>query len=398
MTNEGTPQTNSTPIITVGLELGKRKWVACIGDGRKQVVKEVKKPTTEALLKVVRPLAEKLAATPSPRIVILQEAGRQGFSVHRPLVEIEGVESIVADSSSIEVARKRRRNKTDKLDAKALDRLLRRYVGGETQALKVCQVPSDEQDDLRRCQRNMKRLKKERSGHSNRIFGLLARHGIELEKVPDDIGAFLDAAVDTCGRPIRPYARLEIRQNHERYLLAHKHVLEEERVRFELVPRRPKKGRLTKPKKEANVRPLTETEKRNVDLIQRLMSLNGVGAETAWTLVTEVFGWRTFRNRREVAAMAGLAPTIFSSSTIERPGGISKSGNAHIRWLMIEVAWCWLRFQPESLLSRWYQSRFAGGTSRQRRTGIVAVARRLLVDLWRYVDQGVIPVGAVTGS
>ena len=133
-----------------------------------------------------------------------------------------------------------------------------------------------------------------------------------------------------------------------------------------------------------------------MEQVRQLHGLCGIGINSAWLYVMEFFGWREFRNRREVGALAGLTPTPHQSGDLDQERGIDKAGNRHIRSIAIEIAWCWLRFQPESALSRWYEERFAHGSSRMRRIGIVAVARKLLIELWRYLETGALPEGAVT--
>ena len=131
-----------------------------------------------------------------------------------------------------------------------------------------------------------------------------------------------------------------------------------------------------------------------IEQVRRLLQLKGIGMNSAWVYVMEFFAWRAFRNRRELGSLAGLAPTPYASGESSRERGISKAGNRPVRALAIEIAWCWLRYQPDSQLSRWYQRRFAKGGSRVRRIGIVALARKLLIALWRYVEEDILPEGA----
>jgi transposase len=307
------------------------------------------------------------------RVVSCYEAGRDGFWLHRYLQSC-GIENVVVDSASIEVDRRKRRMKTGRLDAGRLVRMLMRYHGGERKLWSVVRVPSFEDEDGRHLHRELEGLKKERTRHRNRIRGILIQQGLRVNnpskrKFVEQLDSMLtwdgrDLPPDMKGRLVREYRRLR---------------LVEEQIKD-----------LDKEKKQR----LKEPNTVKLQQVVQLRSLYGIGTVSSWAFVMEFFGWREFRNRREVAALAGLAPTPYDSGGTVREQGISKAGSRRIRTLAVEIAWAWLRFQPQSKLSRWYIERFAGGGSRMRRIGIVAMARRLLIDLWRYLEHGVIPEGA----
>jgi transposase len=295
------------------------------------------------------------------------EAGRDGFWIDRFLRQ-SGINNLVVDSSSIEVNRRARRAKADSLDAISLVRLLIRHCEGED-VWSTVTVPSPADEDQRHVHRELNELRRERTNHTNRIRGLLATVGIKIGRkftLPLDLDA--------------------LRQwNGQRLPEILKRRLARELERMELLARQ---IRALEAEQGSQIR---DDQTRHVAKVRRLMELKGVGPVSATILVYEFFGWRQFANRREVAALAGLAPTPYQSGESNQEQGISKAGNALIRWIMVELAWSWLRFQPNSPLSRWYHRRFAAGTSRMRRTGIVALARKLLIALWRCVESGEAP-------
>jgi transposase len=300
------------------------------------------------------------------------EAGRDGFWLQR-FLRAHGIQNVVVDASSLEVNRRYRRSKTDKLDVQKLLTMLVRFVLGETRLWKVVRVPSTEDETLRQPQRELIALKEARTQHINRMNGLLA--GLGLEAVID--GTFperLQALRQWDGHPVP--ARLQ-----ERLL--------RECARWSLVQRQIQDW------EHAAARMVRDDQRRHVAQVRTLMSVRGIGAQSAWLLVHEVFGWREIRNRRELAARAGLTPTPYHSGPSQREQGIRQAGSKRRRWLMVELAWGWLHWQPESQLRRWYQARCGHGSARRRKLGMVALARKLLVALWRLVAHGEIPPAAV---
>jgi transposase len=298
------------------------------------------------------------------------EAGRDGFWLHRALTTM-GVVNTVVDSSSIEVPRRKRRAKTDKLDASRLVGLLMRYHAGDTRGWKVVRVPTPAQEDLRHTHRELEAVKRDRTRGVNRIKALLAGQGIRAESrgvVPADIRALRDWH----GNPLAP--RLVIRLERE---IAALNALQ---ARIQLLER----------ERKAMLRNSPDPA---IAMVRRLMRLKAIGIESAWTFAMELFSWRRFRNVREVGALAGLTPTLSASGGTERELGISKAGNRRVRAMCIEIAWSWLENQPQSELSIWYNRRFGTG-KRVRKIGIVALARKVLVALWKYLEFGELPAGA----
>jgi transposase len=280
------------------------------------------------------------------------------------------------DSASLEVNRRRRRVKTDRVDVQKLLTMLIRYHSGEKKVWQVVRVPSLEQEDGRQLHRELSSLKTERTQHINRIKGLLVSQGVRLE-IKRDFAQQVRQAKLWDGRPIPAGLQARLIREFARIELVNQHLQALEAERRQII------------------RTATDPQ---TEMIRCLLCLRGIGLTSAWLFVKEFFGWRQFHNRREVGALAGLTPTPHQSGDSNREQGIDKAGNRHIRAIAIEIAWAWLRLQPDSALSRWYQERFGHGNSRMRRIGIVALARKLLIALWRYLETGEVPEGAVLKS
>lgn len=354
--------------LCIAFELAQRHWRLAFtdGEGRPRLV------TLEAGDRVAVRTAMAKARThfgldEATAVVSCYEAGRDGFWLHRWLLEC-GIENLVVDSGSIEVNRRQRRAKTDRLDALKLLSMLMRYVGGERRVWTVLHVPTAEQEDARRPHRERERLERERLAHSNRIRGLLMLHNIRVKTIG---GAKWRQRLAALRAQLPAQLWAEIGRENDRLTLLLEQIRALEAERAQSV---------------AQADPAQEKT-------AKLVKLVSIGPTSAWVLAREVF-WRTLRNRREVANCAGLAPTPYASGELAHEQGISKAGNRRVRVLTVQLAWCWLRYQPHSALAQWFNARFAGGGSRIRRIGIVALARRLLIALWRYVEYGVIPAGA----
>ena len=303
------------------------------------------------------------------------EAGRDGFWLHRYLHD-HGITNLVVDSASIEVSRRSKRAKTDMLDVDKLLEMLIRYHSGERKLWRVVHVPSLEVEDRRHLHREMATLKAERTRHINRIKGLLIGQGVCMPVIEDLLERLETVRLwDGCGLPEELHTRME--REYQRIQLVNQQIQQLEVQREEQ---------------------LRTSDHPSIEQVRQLLRLKAIGVNSAWLFVMEFFSWRDFHNRREVGALAGLTATPYTSGGASREQGISKAGNRHIRAMIVEIAWIWLRYQPDSQLSRWYQQRFGQGSNRLRRIGIVALARRLLIDLWRYLETGTVPEGAVLKS
>jgi transposase len=298
------------------------------------------------------------------------EAGRDGFWVHR-FLRAEGAENLVVDSSSIEVDRRQRRAKTDRLDGTRLFRKLVQYWGGDRATWKVVHVPSEAQEDARQTDRTITLLIAERTAWRNRIHALLQLVGVRAAIGPD-FGARLAEVRTWAGAPLPP--GLQRRLDQAWRLLA--------AVDAELRAAR-----------TAQAEALAAAGTAPAQTARQLLRLRGIGPRTASLLATELFS-RDLRNRREVGALTGLVGVPYNSGTMVRDQGISRAGLARIRGVAVELAWLWRRYQPHSALTRWFEARWGGGAKRTRKVGIVALARRLVIALWRYTQSGIVPVGA----
>jgi len=299
------------------------------------------------------------------------EAGRDGFWLHRYLASLN-IANLVVDSASIEVNRRAKRTKTDRLDAAKLLTMLIRYYGGEETVWSVVHVPSIEAEDLRHLHRQLCSLKVSYTRHVCRIGGLLATQGVTLPLHPEFLNSL--AAVRLWdGHPLPPGLMARLKREYATLLSVEQEIQDLEKERETLI--------------ETSDVPC-------VGMVRQLMKLKGIGPTSAWLFVMEFFAWRQFRNRREVGALAGLSPTPYQSGGESHEQGISKAGNRRVRAMAIEIAWGWLHHQPDSELSRWYYEVFEEGGKRRHKIGVIALARKLLVALWRYLETGEIPAGA----
>lgn len=364
------------PVLYMAMELADKTWKLQFSDGSRKRSKSVEALNRFEVLEAIGTAKAKLKLSADCRVISCYEAGREGFSLARWLESV-GVENLVVDASAIEVNRKAKRAKTDRVDVEQLMRQLQRYVGGEMGALSVVRVPTDEAEDWRHLHREREALVVERGRHRVRIQCLLRTQGLRVEAKAGFLEQ-LSGLRRWDGSPVPPELMAQLEREWARHELVNAQIKELEREQRERVRQAGGDGALA--------------------MVSRLMRLKAVGWHSAWVLVMEFFAWRGFSNRRELAALAGLTPTPYHSGQSEREQGISKAGNRRIRRLMVELAWMWLRHQPDSALSCWFGQRFGGGGKRLRRIGIVAMARKLLIALWRYLMHGERPEGAVLSA
>jgi len=359
--------------LYMAFELSGTKWKLAFSDGDRVRHQVIDAGATLELHDGIEAVRRRFGLPSNSPVVSCYEAGRDGFWLHRYLDSC-GIVNVVVDSSSIEVNRRKRRAKTDRLDAGSLVRMLMRFCAGERRLWSVVRVPSVEQEDARHLHRELETLRDERTMHRNRMRSLLKLHGIELGNPSrKDFASYIEAIRLWDGTMVPGELRARLIREHERLRCV------EEQIRT-----------LEKEQRERIRRADTDSDRR----VAQLMSLCGIGITSAWVFEKEFFGWRNFGNRREVGGCAGLTPTPYDSGETRREQGISKAGNWRIRKLIVEIGWYWLRYQPNSELSRWFNERFANGGKRMRRIGIVALARKLLIALWRFRTHGLIPEGA----
>lgn len=360
-------------VLYMGMELSAKMWVLAFSVGAERVRSNIQIPAGDRkeLLGAIERAKKRFGLPDEARVRSCHEAGRDGFWVHRLLVQL-GIENVVIDPASIKVSRKMRRAKTDRIDAVQMLADLVRFHRGQRDVFKVVRVPTPEQEDARRLHREIERLKKERRQHQMRIRSLATTQGVRVGAM----GRFLrdlDQVTIWDGSPLPPWLRGEIKREGERLAQTQEQILHLEKQR------------------DAYVEEASDVAAQK---IQRLASLRGIGIDSAWLLGMELFAWRQFDNRKQVGASAGLTGTPYNTGDSRREQGISKAGSPMVRQRMIELAWLWLRLQPRSQISLWFKERFAATGSRNRRVGIVAVARKLLIDLWRFVENDVVPPGA----
>lgn len=365
--------------IFVSLELSRKRWLVTSlspGAGEKMSRHGLAGGDAPGLLELFEKLKRKAQARTGRAfgIVSVQEAGLEGFWLHR-LLQAEGVESHVVDPASVAVDRRKRRPKTDKIDGAALLRTLMAFLRGEPGVCSMVRAPSPETEDRRRLCRERQTLMKERIEHANRIKGLLFAQGIgQYDPLLKSRRKRLETLTTGDGRPLPARLKRQILRELDRLELT---IAQLETVEAE---------RDASLAEEVGASPAPGA---------RLMQLKGLAEERAAVIGGELL-WRDFKNRRQVGAYAGLTGSPFKSGQIDHEQGLSKAGNARLRRTMIELAWSWLHHQPASALSSWFHQRLGPRPDKRRKkTLIAALARKLLIALWRFETQGLVPTGAV---
>lgn len=364
--------------IFISLELSKKTWlVTSISPGSSKMSRySVPGGDMPALLNCLQELRRKAEAREGKSfpVIAIQEAGYDGFWIHRALEAEDWITSYVVDAASIAVPRKSRTVKTDRIDGQTLVRTLMARERGEPRVCSMVRVPTVEEEDIRRIGRERTVLKREMTRHTNRIKGLLFSVGVRGYKpLRRDRREALETLRTGDGRLLLVTLKSQISRELDRLELLCAQI---EAVCAE-------RDALCAAVADDKISPRAA-----------LVALRGIGPEFANVLVSEGL-FREFGNRREVAAYAGLAPSPWRSGTINREQGVSKSGNARLRYTMVELAWQWVRWQPETALTRWFVERVNHSGTRNRKVAIVALARKLLVALWKYVTAGVVIEGAI---
>ena len=358
------------PTLYVAFELGKKDWKLAMtsGFGMEPWLRTVASGGWRALDEALRQGRARFGLPAATRVISCYEAGRDGFWIHRALMQ-RGVLNHVVDSASIEVSRRGRRAKTDRLDALKLVRMLVRACSGEKGVWSEVRVPTVTEEAARHVSRERTGLLKDQTRLVNQMRGWLATWGCTLPSrrrsgwwstVRDWAGAALPMTVQ------RRLARAEVRLEGLTTQIAELEAAQQADV-------------ITAPAASA---------------LPQLVRLKGVATTSASVLLDEGLVWRAFRNRREIGGLLGFAPTPYNSGDSVREQGISRAGNARLQTISIQLAWNWVRWQPQSALAQWYLANFGTG-KRARRIGIVALARKLVIALWRFATAGVVPAGAI---
>ena len=359
--------------LLLAFELGERTWKLgfTTGLGQRPRIRQVPAGALDRLWAEIADAKRRFTLATDTPVIGCYEAGRDGFWIHRALVA-QGVTNHVVDSSSIEVNRRARRLKSDRLDLGGLLTLLARWVAGDRRCWRVVRVPLEQDEDARHLHRTWEAVQQDRTRVINRLQGLLVTAGVRVT-VGGDFLTRIAAVRRWDDTPLPAGVRERLTRTWAQLEFLTTQLAEIEAARTALAP-------------------ACETPTgRCVVQLQRLRAIGPIGA---WVLTTEIFGWRQIRNGRQLGALVGLVPALYQSGETARDQGITRAGNKHVRRLMVQLAWSWLRYQPTSALARWYQERFGGGGPRARRIGIVAVARKLLLALWRYLETGAVPEGA----
>jgi transposase len=362
------------PTLLLAFELGERTWKLgfTIGLGQRPRMRQIPARATARLLEEIADAKVRFGLPADATVVACYEVGREAFWLHRWLVA-HAVVNHVIDSSSIEVNRRARRAKTDRLDLGGLLNLLARHQLGDRRVWRTVRVPSREEEDARQLHRTRETLQQDRNRLINRLKGLMTTQGLALP-IDTDFLTQLETVRLWDGTPIPAglQARLQRVWEQLEFLNTALEELDAERAALAVDPETTMGRYLT-----------------------ALPTLRGIGPVGTWTLTTELFGWRQIANRRQLGALVGLVPAPYQSGESAHDQGITRAGNKHVRRLMVQLAWGWVRYQPDTALTQWFQRKFGSGSSRLRRIGIVALARKLLIALWRYVEHGEIPAGAI---
>jgi transposase len=376
--NVSTPIAERISTIFVAIELSQKSWLITMHSPDRDRISRHKLEGGDhaSLLALVDRVRERAAQMVGavPVVVSCYEAGYDGFWLHR-LLTAAGITSHVFDPASIAVEHRARRAKTDRIDGEQLLRTLMAYCRGEPRVVRIVRVPSVEQEDVRRATRERDRLIKEQTAHSNRIKGLLRLLGMAVGNPRRrDWLKWLSAQRDWQGQGVPPQSLAELTREHARLM----------RVRDQI------DELASAPARTQRTPAATEMAQR----AEHLFQLKSLGPAFSTTLVNEAF-YKDFRNRRQVAGYFGLAPSPWQSGGTDREQGISKAGNPRARQKAIELAWLWVRHQPDSALTQWFLQRTANVSRRIKRIAIVALARKLMVALWRYLTTGLVPEFAV---
>jgi transposase len=368
--------TSDEHTLYAALELSKNSWLLAIqSPGRDNPsLHPIRGGDADGLVAKLDAARKRLAKVSGrvPKVILCYEAGYDGFWLAR-FLEPHGIDCRVMDPASLQVDRRARRVKTDRIDVENILHTLIAWCRGERHVCSMVVIPSVDEEDLRRSHRERNRLVRERTAHINRIKGLLFAQGIRGINVKSRHKTLTPAELVTGdGRALPERLAREIAREIERLALVQAQIVEVERER-DLAPT-----------------PCDATERKR----HQLLRLNGIGATSAPILAREVY-YRQFANRRQVASFIGLAPSPYDSGESRRSQGISKAGNSLVRAIMIQTAWMWLKHQPNSALSQWFHRRTEGQSKRMRCVMIVALARKLAVALWRYLELGLIPQGAI---
>jgi len=363
----------SESVLFVAFELGQEQWKLAMtsGFGVAPVVKTVRRGDWDAVDRALTAARQRLGLSSTVPVVSCYEAGRDGFWIHRALAA-RGIRNRVVDSASIEVNRRARRAKTDRLDALKLVAMLVRVVWGDRTVWREVRVPSVADEAARHVSRERQTLVQDRTRLVNQVRSYLTTWGAALPQARPE--GWWTTVTDWQGQPLPAAVQARLARAHQRLV-----CLAAQLTALETAQR------------EALAATAAEQP------AARLLRLKGVAAISVSVLLEEGLAWRDFQNRRQLGGLLGFAPTPYASGTLQRDQGISRAGNTRMQSVMVQLAWSWVRWQPSSALTQWFQRRF-GDSARARKVGIIALARKLLIALWRWAMQGTEPAGAIVAA
>ena len=360
------------PVLYVAFELGNKEWKLAMTSGfrRQPWLRTVTAGDLAAVTRAVGAGRQRFEVPATARVLSCYEAGRDGFWIHRALVAL-GLENRVVDSASIEVNRRARRTKTDRIDALKLVMMLVRVCSGEARVFADVRVPSAETEAARHRSRERTALVQEQTRLRNQIGSWLATCGCRVTARTRQQAAWWTRARDWADAPLAPPVQARIARAEARLAVVADQIATIDASQMATV-------RQAEPQ----------------SAVTRLVQLKGIATTSVSVLIDEGLEWRAFQNRRQIGGLLGFAPAKYESGELSRDQGITRAGNKRLQAVMVQLAWGWVQWQPQSALTRWYLERFGRG-KRARRVGIVALARKLLIALWRYATTGVLPAGAV---
>lgn len=363
----------SESVLFVAFELGQEQWKLAMtsGFGVAPVVKTVRRGDWDAVDRALTAARQRLGLSSTVPVVSCYEAGRDGFWIHRALAA-RGIRNRVVDSASIEVNRRARRAKTDRLDALKLVAMLVRVVWGDRTVWREVRVPSVADEAARHVSRERQTLVQDRTRLVNQVRSYLTTWGAALPQARPE--GWWTTVTDWQGQPLPAAVQARLARAHQRLVFLAAQLTALETAQREALAA------------TAADQPAA-----------RLLRLKGVAAISVSVLLEEGLAWRDFQNRRQLGGLLGFAPTPYASGTLQRDQGISRAGNTRMQSVMVQLAWSWVRWQPSSALTQWFQRRF-GDSARARKVGIIALARKLLIALWRWAMQGTEPAGAIVAA
>lgn len=352
--------------LFLGIELAKKHWEIAFSDGNERHMETIQSGNFHEVCEYISIYKEQFNLSEKAAVISCYEAGRDGFWVDRVLREQMEVHNLVVDPASIESTKRSRETKTDRLDARKLVRKLIQFVRGDREVFSVCRVPSRDIQDKRQINRELKDLKEDRARIVTKIKSLLAVKGIQGKTI-HQLEEELEELEGPKSNPLGEHRKRRIKRLLNRYRLLTEQIKELEDLQKQHVRE--------------------NHQSKTVQIINHLRAFTGIALNTAWQLSLEAFAWRAFQNRGEIGGCFGLDPSHYNTGETEKDQGISKAGSTRLRSLAIQVAWNWVQYQPDSQLTRWFKKKFNQNDKDDKKRGIVALARKLMIRLYKWATD-----------